>query len=95
MASAVHGIERGASSAAYSNGHAAGDGGNAKLLERAGVAPKFDSLGSLVAFSHQAQSAQFASFQADAPPCDICGNITVRSGNCYLCHNCGNSMGCS
>jgi ribonucleoside-diphosphate reductase alpha chain len=95
MASAVHGGERGASSAAYSNGHAAGDGGNAKLLERAGVAPKFDSLGSLAAFSHQALSAQFASFQVDAPPCDVCGNITVRSGNCYLCHNCGNSMGCS
>jgi ribonucleoside-diphosphate reductase alpha chain len=38
---------------------------------------------------------QFASFQADAPSCDNCGAITVRNGNCYLCHNCGNSMGCS
>jgi ribonucleoside-diphosphate reductase alpha chain len=38
---------------------------------------------------------RFASFQADAPACDNCGAITVRSGNCYLCHNCGNSMGCS
>ena len=38
---------------------------------------------------------QFALFQADAPPCDNCGAITVRNGNCYLCHNCGNSMGCS
>ncbi len=37
----------------------------------------------------------FASFQADAPACDNCGAITVRNGNCYLCHNCGNSMGCS
>ncbi|MBN2216567.1 MAG: vitamin B12-dependent ribonucleotide reductase, partial [Pirellulales bacterium] len=37
----------------------------------------------------------FASFQTDAPICDSCGAITVRSGNCYLCHNCGNSMGCS
>ena len=26
---------------------------------------------------------------------DNCGSITVRNGNCYLCHNCGNSMGCS
>ena len=41
------------------------------------------------------RSAQFASFQADAPSCDRCGAITVRNGNCYLCHNCGNSMGCS
>jgi len=38
---------------------------------------------------------QFALFQADAPSCDTCGAITVRNGNCYLCHNCGNSLGCS
>ncbi|NND99325.1 MAG: vitamin B12-dependent ribonucleotide reductase [Pirellulaceae bacterium] len=38
---------------------------------------------------------QFARFQVDAPTCDNCGSITVRNGNCYLCHNCGNSMGCS
>jgi len=41
------------------------------------------------------QSDQFARFQIDAPSCDNCGSITVRNGNCYLCHNCGNSMGCS
>ena len=33
--------------------------------------------------------------QTDAPACDICGTITVRSGTCYKCLNCGNSMGCS
>ncbi|MCR9296776.1 MAG: vitamin B12-dependent ribonucleotide reductase [bacterium] len=38
---------------------------------------------------------QFKGFQSDAPTCDNCGSITVRNGNCYLCHNCGNSMGCS
>jgi ribonucleoside-diphosphate reductase alpha chain len=38
---------------------------------------------------------QFASFQSDAPTCDNCGSITVRNGACYLCHNCGNSLGCS
>jgi ribonucleoside-diphosphate reductase alpha chain len=32
---------------------------------------------------------------ADAPACDVCGNITVRSGTCHKCVNCGNSMGCS
>jgi ribonucleoside-diphosphate reductase alpha chain len=42
-----------------------------------------------------ARSDQFASFQTDAPACDNCGAITVRNGNCYLCHNCGSSMGCS
>ena len=41
------------------------------------------------------QTDQFARFQIDAPTCDNCGSITVRNGNCYLCHNCGNSMGCS
>jgi len=40
-------------------------------------------------------SEQFAAFQDDAPSCDNCGAITVRTGNCYLCHVCGNSMGCS
>jgi ribonucleoside-diphosphate reductase alpha chain len=45
--------------------------------------------------SLNSRSAQFATFQADAPACDNCGAITVRNGNCYLCHNCGNSMGCS
>ena len=42
-----------------------------------------------------ARHEQFASFQADAPTCDRCGAITARAGNCYLCYNCGNSMGCS
>ena len=41
------------------------------------------------------RSEQFASFQTDAPACDNCGAITVRNGNCYLCYNCGSSMGCS
>jgi len=40
-------------------------------------------------------SKQFSSFELDAPSCDNCGSITVRNGNCHLCHNCGNSMGCS
>jgi ribonucleoside-diphosphate reductase alpha chain len=63
---------------------------NAALLERAGVM-KVDLNGGT--FSNRAE--QFASFQTDAPSCDNCGAITVRNGNCYLCHNCGNSMGCS
>jgi ribonucleoside-diphosphate reductase alpha chain len=35
------------------------------------------------------------SMQSDAPACNTCGHITVRSGTCYKCQNCGNSMGCS
>ncbi len=33
--------------------------------------------------------------QGDAPACEVCGTITVRSGACYKCLNCGHSMGCS
>ncbi|MBC7424720.1 MAG: vitamin B12-dependent ribonucleotide reductase, partial [Ferruginibacter sp.] len=35
------------------------------------------------------------SMQSDAPSCNTCGHITMRSGTCYKCLNCGNSMGCS
>lgn len=35
------------------------------------------------------------SMQSDAPACNTCGHITIRSGTCYKCLNCGNSMGCS
>ena len=42
-----------------------------------------------------AMSQQGANMQSDAPACDVCGSITVRSGTCYKCLNCGNSMGCS
>jgi len=40
-------------------------------------------------------SQQATELMGDAPACDVCGAITVRSGTCYKCHNCGNSMGCS
>ncbi len=63
---------------------------DATLLERAGVM-KVDLNGGPLS----SRAEQFASFQTDAPSCDNCGAITVRNGNCYLCHNCGNSMGCS
>ncbi len=35
------------------------------------------------------------SMQSDAPSCNVCGHITIRSGTCYKCLNCGNSLGCS
>ncbi len=40
-------------------------------------------------------SQQSSKLQSDAPPCSTCGSITVRSGTCYKCLNCGTSMGCS
>ncbi len=45
---------------------------------------------SLEAFNQAAKGQM-----GDAPACNVCGNITIRSGTCYKCLNCGNSMGCS
>jgi len=42
-----------------------------------------------------AMNAAAKSMQSDAPACNTCGHITIRSGTCYKCLNCGNSMGCS
>ncbi|MEP7144812.1 MAG: vitamin B12-dependent ribonucleotide reductase [Ferruginibacter sp.] len=42
-----------------------------------------------------AVNAAAKSMQSDAPACNTCGHITMRSGTCYKCLNCGNSMGCS
>ena len=72
----------------HTNGTANGatNGHSENLLERAGAS--FEP-------TEGGRSEQFAGFQTDAPSCDGCGSITVRNGNCYLCHNCGNSMGCS
>ena len=64
--------------------------GTAALLERAGL-----KMAEVPDASAGDRQSQFAKFQIDAPACDNCGSITVRNGNCYLCHNCGNSMGCS
>ncbi|WP_224744235.1 hypothetical protein [Pontibacter aquaedesilientis] len=36
-----------------------------------------------------------ASMMGDVPICNVCGHITLRSGTCYKCLNCGNSLGCS
>ncbi|MBI3461928.1 MAG: vitamin B12-dependent ribonucleotide reductase [Planctomycetes bacterium] len=79
----------------HSNGARNGNGNGA-----ASVATKLEkrldwTLKPSAATGLLSRADQFASFQADAPACDNCGAITVRNGNCYLCHNCGNSMGCS
>ncbi|HXB95723.1 MAG TPA: hypothetical protein VNU70_11205, partial [Puia sp.] len=43
----------------------------------------------------EAMNQAARSMQSDAPACNTCGHITIRSGTCYKCLNCGNSMGCS
>lgn len=42
-----------------------------------------------------AMNTAMKNMQSDAPPCNVCGHLTIRSGTCYKCMNCGNSMGCS
>ncbi|NIL96604.1 MAG: vitamin B12-dependent ribonucleotide reductase [Planctomycetales bacterium] len=69
----------------HGNGQGATGRAMEARLEQAGISK----------VSHTLRSDQFSKFQADAPLCGACGAITVRSGNCYLCYNCGNSMGCS
>ncbi len=53
------------------------------------------SAGVKVDTSLDAVNAAARGMQSDAPACNVCGHITLRSGTCYKCLNCGNSMGCS
>ena len=87
---------------ANSNGHAGSNGATHALADKAfnTVMQALNQQGSpespvTLQSGPAVRSAQFATFQLDAPACDSCGAITVRNGNCYLCHNCGASMGCS
>lgn len=48
-----------------------------------------------VASDLDAVNSAAKNMQSDAPACNTCGHITIRSGTCYKCLNCGNSMGCS
>ena len=43
---------------------------------------------------YEAENNSPFSLQADAPPCHVCGGITVRAGACYSCPNCGATTGC-
>ncbi|MBK8607076.1 MAG: vitamin B12-dependent ribonucleotide reductase [Chitinophagaceae bacterium] len=42
-----------------------------------------------------AMNAMNKGMQGDAPACTNCGHITIRSGTCYKCLNCGTQGGCS
>ena len=75
----------------------ASDGGNGNGgKETAGAeATMIQTATLLVPARSERIDRQFSHFQEDAPPCPTCGSITVRNGNCYKCHNCGSSLGCS
>ncbi len=72
------------------NGH--GSGYTAAQPAQAARQPK---VASRVENGLDALNAAAKSMQSDAPACNTCGHITIRSGTCYKCLNCGNSMGCS
>jgi ribonucleoside-diphosphate reductase alpha chain len=63
----------------------------------AGTSPKSVKSSTSAKFENgqDAVNAAAKSMQSDAPACNTCGHITIRSGTCYKCLNCGNSMGCS
>lgn len=43
----------------------------------------------------EAMNVAAKNMQSDAPACNVCGHIMMRSGTCYKCLNCGNQGGCS
>jgi len=63
---------------------------SAAPVAKANVAVAVEATGAM----DQVQAAA-KSMQSDAPACSTCGHITIRSGTCYKCLNCGTSMGCS
>jgi len=90
----IHGKSKGQNSG-NGNGKGAVHGDGAVLGNKIGTQHAPQLILTNTAVSPSTRDEQFATFQTDAPTCDNCGAITVRNGNCYLCHNCGNSMGCS
>ena len=79
------------------NGNGAEVASPSKYTEAYFEAPNGKAVWNITSTSPKEESRehQFSRFQSDAPACDNCGSVTVRNGNCYLCHNCGNSLGCS
>ncbi len=92
------------------NGHIgkpahAEDGADSKKADRAPAssasAPSSPSLFSASSHEEGARNGNLADAQAslmqsqaDSPPCPNCGAITVRSGACYKCNECGTTTGC-
>jgi ribonucleoside-diphosphate reductase alpha chain len=60
--------------------------------ERQEEAPKPPAKPAASAATYSAAAIQN---QEDAPPCNVCGSIMVRSGSCYKCANCGSTSGCA
>ncbi len=87
------------SAAAHPSGRApmpaAGRSGGEPGSKSGGGAQVSVARASAASTSVSALSMAMRNNQEDAPACDSCGSITIRSGTCYKCLNCGASMGCS
>ncbi|MCX7044127.1 MAG: vitamin B12-dependent ribonucleotide reductase [Candidatus Sumerlaeota bacterium] len=93
--------EQGSEPSSSSAGGAAGGAASGAASEAAASNPasakknRTKSASNLsVSYSDPLQQ-QVAGMMSDSPICDKCGHFTVRSGACYKCVNCGNSIGCS
>ena len=71
------------------------EGGGTVLTSTAAFTERIEQGDSAYQTTQSATLSRAMESVNDAPPCDVCGTITVRSGTCYKCLNCGNSMGCS
>jgi ribonucleoside-diphosphate reductase alpha chain len=80
------------------NGNGRGDGpngnGNGNGSNGQGVAGLRNATDALYAGRKEQEKRTWRE-QADSPPCPVCGTLTVRSGTCYKCLNCGATTGCS
>src|SRR5579859_6973156 len=64
------------------------------IPDPAPVADEFKVIASPATKAGSVQKLTFIN-TGDAPACADCGAITVRSGSCYKCMNCGATTGCS
>lgn len=90
---------KGPSPSTHPNGGLANSKGQGSLPRRVSTQ---EQGGASVLFGEAARGSEtvaldehLSHMMGDAPFCDHCGHVTVRSGSCYKCLNCGNSMGCS
>jgi ribonucleoside-diphosphate reductase alpha chain len=58
-------------------------------------APATNGNGHATAPAPEAPAFRRLNSTPDAPPCPRCGWLTVRSGTCHKCENCGETTGCS
>ena len=87
----------GATMAASSNGAASKSGFDQPAVASAssGAASTAISAEDVATASTASAQAALGDMMGDAPACPTCGHITIRSGTCYKCLNCGDTTGCS